>query len=1034
MITYCREKLISLNKNLQCLDHSMKDNIEQFSDLIVNTKENICTLFKVIKPQIRVTNKPRPTRKNRGVNHNNLRSIDIINDEKAGNVLNSFNLCVLNCQSIRNKTDELQEYLLDNDLDIFVAVETWLKPNDTVTLHKLLPSNYSAVTENRIGRRGGGLAVIHKSVLETSKNQSIGPFTSFELLDVHLKCSNEVLRIVCLYRPPSSSLDVFLSEFTDLLYETFHSTSRLLLVGDLNLHLDDAKCSISNKFYDILNSFNLRQHTTGSTHRKGHLLDVVITRVLDDTVEDVNICDDLVSDHFSIFTKLKINKPVPKQQTIAYRKIRNINIEDFRSDIINSEISEKLDRASIDQQIIVYNDTLRNILDDHAPIKKAKFTIRPNRKWFTDEIRQSKIHRRSMERLWRNSNLEINKQLYTQARNSTNNLIRRVKKDYILEQINVNKDNPKVVQNIVNSILKPHNQQMLPDHSQDVDLAEEFSRYFTDKIDNIRTELETDNNSETTCLSVISPPSQVLSEFSPTSNKEIKQLVAKSSSSTCELDPLPSPLLKLCIDELCPVLTHIVNTSLSSGTFPDALKEALVFPLIKKSTLDNNVFKNYRPVSNLSFLSKLVEKVVSVRFKDHLKFQHLDEPFQSAYKKLHSTETALLRVHNDVLIKLDSKNVVFLVLLDLSAAFDTIDQPLLLKRLQNYFGITGYALKWFESYLTSRKQSVVINKQSSKPVYIKYGVPQGSVLGPLLFTAYTCPLGKLLRDHNLDYHIYADDTQLYVALTPDDESKQIIKLEKCIDNVKNWMKNNFLKLNDDKTELLKIGTDHRLSTISTNCVKVGGAVIHPSNSVRNLGVKFDKNFDMKEHVSNMCKSANFQLYNIGRIRNFIDTDTSKLLVNSLVTSRLDYCNSLLFNLPSLQLNRLQKIQNKAARIITRTKLCEHITPILHQLHWLPVTSRIEFKILSLTYSIINIEDSPGYLKHLVTPYIPTRTLRSQNKNLLMPYHAKSSFGERSFSFAAFKLWNKLPSEVKDSPSLSVFKKKLKTHLFKTYFN
>ncbi|KAK6168804.1 hypothetical protein SNE40_019981 [Patella caerulea] len=273
-----------------------------------------------------------------------------------------------------------------------------------------------------------------------------------------------------------------------------------------------------------------------------------------------------------------------------------------------------------------------------------------------------------------------------------------------------------------------------------------------------------------------------------------------------------------------------------------------------------------------------------------------------------------------------------------------------------------------------------------------------------------------------------------MALTPDDESKQILKLENCIDNVKNWMKNNFLKLNDDKTELLKIATDHRLSTICTNCVKVGGAVIHPSNSVRNLGVKFDKNFDMKEHVSNMSETANFQLYNIGRIRNFIDTDTSKLFVNSLVTSGLDYCNSLLLYLPSLQLNRLQKIQNKAARIITRTKLCEHITPILHQLHWLPVTSRIEFKILSLTYSIINIEHSPGYLKHLVTPYIPTRTLRSQNKNLLMPYHAKSSFGESSFSFAAFKLWNKLPSEVKDFPSLSVFNKKLKTHLFKTHFN
>ena len=192
---------------------------------------------------------------------------------------------------------------------------------------------------------------------------------------------------------------------------------------------------------------------------------------------------------------------------------------------------------------------------------------------------------------------------------------------------------------------------------------------------------------------------------------------------------------------------------------------------------------------------------------DHLKAHHLYEVFQSAYRQLHSTETALLRVKNDLLRAVDTHGGAILVLLDLSAAFDTIDHQRLLHTLESSFGIKGKVLDWFQSYLTGRTQTVQIKKSTSEPHELKYGVPQGSVLGPILFTIYTTPLGQLIRRHGLTFYLYADDTQLYLAFKPSEPSSivnNISCLEKCVDDIRAWMKLNLLKLNDDKTELLVI--------------------------------------------------------------------------------------------------------------------------------------------------------------------------------------------------------------------------------------
>ena len=249
----------------------------------------------------------------------------------------------------------------------------------------------------------------------------------------------------------------------------------------------------------------------------------------------------------------------------------------------------------------------------------------------------------------------------------------------------------------------------------------------------------------------------------------------------------------------------IINTSLLCADFTAELKRAFVTPRIKKLILDYEIFKNYRPVSNLSFVSKLIERIVCVQLVDQLNGNDLYEIFQSAYRQLHSTKTVLLRVQNDIAV--DSEGGAILVLLELSAAFDTTDHQKLLDLLDYSFGISVDALRWFKSYFQDRTQTVQIGSSTSEPVTLKCGVPQGSLLGPILFTIYTNPLGNITRNHSLDFHLYADATQLYISFKPCDSiSRQtaISQVKACIKDITTWMINNLLKRNDEKTELIII--------------------------------------------------------------------------------------------------------------------------------------------------------------------------------------------------------------------------------------
>ena len=305
---------------------------------------------------------------------------------------------------------------------------------------------------------------------------------------------------------------------------------------------------------------------------------------------------------------------------------------------------------------------------------------------------------------------------------------------------------------------------------------------------------------------------------------------------------------------------------------------------------------------------------------------HLYPKLQAAYQQFHSTETALLRVQNDILRAIDDKKEVILVLLDLSAAsVDTIDHNILLSRLQTQYGFTDTVIKWFETYLQGRSQRVVIGSSESNLQPVISSVLQGSVLAPLLFILYLGPIEDVIKSHGFDCMLYADDSGLYVAFNPRSRQSAITNLEICISDIQTFFSENKLNCNPTKIEIVHLHS-RLLNFTSMPGINIGDNLVPISKEVCNLGAMFDKHLTMCSHINKICRSASLALRNIGRLRKYLNQQSTERLVHAFITSRLDYCNSLLYGLPAKEINKLQRLQDLAARLVTRSKIENTLLP------------------------------------------------------------------------------------------------------------
>ena len=652
--------------------------------------------------------------------------------------------------------------------------------------------------------------------------------------------------------------------------------------------------------------------------------------------------------------------------------------------------------------------------------------------WYNADIKQAKRRLRKAEKLFKKHKSDFHRDEFKKLRQLKCELVYRAKVSFYGSKVDKFKNDSRKLYGVLNGLLGFSNaQDILPQCGSDFILANKFKDFFLKKVIDIKNSF--DGNFGTNEYSLIPDfPLKYFENFKKVEFGEMVKIMGNVNKTFCLNDPfdIRSVEIDKVLKPLASYYCSIVNSSFNEGKFPQTEKFSCVKPRIK-GKCNPEELSSYRPLYNTSFLSKVLESAALAQLLDHLKKFESFPRVQSAYREFHSVETATCRIYNDLVVRKCNGDCTLLVLLDLSAAFDTVDHDILMRDL-SLLGVQGKVSNWFYSFLNDRDFSVIIGKNESDRAKMVTGVPQGSILGPVLFTVYTIELFYLLDSLNVECHFYADDTQIYFTVLDLEQGKA--KFHEIYTAVESWMFKRKLKLNSGKTEIMLVGSQSKLEILNNlNDMTVGTSIVTLSKQVKSLGVVIDQSLSLKQQINYTKKKAVFNLMNISRISRFINESARMKLVHGLVFSVIDFCNSIYYGLPNSDLHGLQIILNSAARIVTGMPRFsrDRITPVCIKLHFLPIKARIIYKLCLITYKALKF-NQPKYLSELLKTYNPetSMNLRSIDENRLNePVVSRSAVVKRSFEYSAPRLFNMLPIEIRQTNTVKSFKKSLKTYLF-----
>ena len=913
------------------------------------------------------------------------------------------------------------EHVKDHNADVVFLTETWqtsLKNKVTAAVKNYGYELKHSVRQHDTKSRGGGVGLLCKCNIDVKvKKLKLPKFHACEYavysVSSESKGRKNNLLLVPVYRDQYISFDTFVDEFTQLLQSILLTNCSVVISGDFNVHWG-SNSTDANTLSDLLESFNLIQHVNKPTNAFNNILDLVISNEYGNggslcrvNLTDIDVNNVSLSDHFLVSYKVGFGNLSKKTKTVYHRHLKSLDHVAFRNDLASllCEYKKSVFGRSFSVKCQVFHEALSALIESHAPLKKKVVKIVPSSStWFNHEYVLLRRKRRKAEKVSKQTGLTVDRENFIKLRKDTTLLAKSLKYNSIKRDIANTNGDQKQLYNMFNRLVDNGSEVILPEHESDEELANRFSEYFQQKVTNIR-------DSFTPCNTVIESEQfsgAFLSTFEKTSVSELSSIVQDHGIKCSTADDFPGTFVSDNIDLFLPVWVDLINTSFEEGSF-EGLKLAFIKPTLKDYKLDHEALKSFRPVSNLVFLSKLMERVVLKRLHNHMEKNNLVIPNQSGYKKGHSTETLLVRITNDLLIASDKNTGTVLLLLDLSAAFDTVDVNKLLDILFVEIGIRGLALDWFKSFLIGRTCRVKIGNSYSEEVILEFGVPQGSVLGPVLFNIYIRSFYRYVNRNSLfTTHGFADDHQLYCSFSVHNQVFMLGQnITDLLANVKLWMNIFFVKLNESKTNIIVFAPKRIEKEISINGLFIDNECIRFSNVVENLGVLLDSKLSFRQHITKCTQSCYMSIKKISSVKSFLDTNQRIVLVTALVLSQLDYCNGLLYNIDNTLLKQLQKVENCAAKLIfNRRKYDTGLSSLYSTLHWLHIKERIVFKILLLVHKCIYYK-APIYLTQ------KTRYATSDG----------------AFSVCAPYLWNALPTVLKLECSTVQFKRKLKEHLF-----
>lgn len=931
---------------------------------------------------------------------------------------------LLNAGSLGTNHDELIIAINNYQVDIMAINETWLREGEegrapAVPGYKLRHIPRPVTIR---GGRGGGVAFYTKTgIAARVKIHPENP--TVEQMWMSLSVSAKKLLIGTAYRPPWLDIDTFIDAITDSMC-ALAPYDNVILLGDFNINLLDCNSTKSKKFEDFCNYSGIDQIVTVPTHHIGDsatLIDVICT---DAKYRRVNVYDIAELGHHSFVTcelLFKKEKPVPR--VFIYRPLKDIVFDNFNKELAAIPWDEIGNLNDVDDMVCCFNSCLLQLFDTHAPMRTTSVKRQPT-PWITDNIKLIFRLRDEARCRARRSKNEAHKRYYLDLKHQASTALYSEKKAFFTKYINDNKSDSKALWRN----LKKH---VLPDIGEGNTYLENFNN--PDEINAAFLDIPGDPKVKISNLTYFEFGRYGSATFAlkPTDSETIFKIVKNIATNATGIDGISREMIKLTIPQSLSTITNIINKSIKTNKFPSLWRSAIVRPLPKNSCPQS--FKDLRPISILPCLSKVLERVVYMQVTDFLESNKILPDLQSGFRAGRGTATALVDVINNIIEARDHGEGTILTLLDFSRAFDSINVSLLLSKL-SYYGFECETVKWFASYLTDRLQQVEIRKKDgssvmSAPKLVPRGIPQGSLLGPILFIIYSADITTSIQD--CKYHIYADDTQLYHSFDAKNTSAAVQILNSDLDRIVAWTKTNSLVLNPLKSKFMVMGSKKQITSIISAKpeVRIMGVNIERVEVACNLGLLIDPELRFESYVNGLVKNCFYRLKILYRIRKFLSIPIRKRLVESLVLSKMNYCDVVYGPcLLSRTVNKIQRVQNACARYCFSIPRRNHVTPYLNQYDVLKMAARRRLHLSSLLFGVINTF-TPEYLYNKLSwrqdHY--AYSARSASRPLSVPKYKTTAF-RGCFKYAATHCWNDIPPPIRSLKTKISFKSNLKKYL------
>ena len=956
-------------------------------------------------------------------------TMDMINATKRNEML----LIHLNSRSIVNKYEEFQFFCQQLQPDIITVTETWM--DDSVPKQSYAPQGYKVIRKDRseefkqiYGKtKGGGIAVYYKQELKVERKDILKDEYE-EILWVQVKAKQSFL-LGTFYRGDYTDIlkeEDGESKFEEHIHKASEASANIIVIGDMNADVTKgSKCKDAMNIKNTCKNYGLSQYIKKPTRiDETHKIATIIDHIWADKEKNIiNKSGTIMglSDHLAIYAKLNLQPAKKANETIRYRSYRtyvqNDFREDFREQLSSSNIETSIDSKDLNSAMNSFLKVFQETAQKHAPIKENRMKHQiPEIPWFTQELKDKINLKNIVLKDWYMFGNQEDHKVIKKLKNEINHMKTKLKKQYYKEKFRQCEGDSKKTWNILKEVTNTEsNKETTEPEGMNKEKANKFNKFFATIGTVIQEKLKVmEHRCNFTGLTGF--------KFIPETEATVDKLIDNIRPDVAVgYDDISARLIKDAKQIIAPYITKMINLGYETNTFPDCMKVTNIKALHKKNNVED--ISNYRPISILPTLSKIFERAATDQLVSYLEINNLINRNQHAYRKGHSTQTCLVELTNILYENMEKKKYSGVASLDLSKAYDSISHSLLLHKLAQ-LGLGEDSIQWTSSYLTNRKQRTKFKLHLSDEETITSGIPQGSIIGPVLFICFTNDLAEVFGDE-CKMIAYADDTQLVV------EAKNILQLKHKLQNViklaQEWYEKNSMKNNIGKTEILVMSKGKKTEELVITVVDEGKLVeIKSKKEIKILGIFLDSRLEWTKQVNSVKRKAINTIRNLHRIRKLLPVKEKIKLYNTLATPHFNYADVVWGGCGKTNSRKLQTAQNFALRSIMNKRKTDSASEIRKELKFLNLHEKRQVHEAVFINKALLHKQSANITEQY-QQYIPTTNTRyAQAGKLTVPKHNTTKF-ENSPLYRTIRTWNNIPTNIpKQNPQ--TFKLQYQTHL------